>query len=131
MINIIPDSITQYFYNLTTHQPYNFQTQTITRILNHQDTILRAPTGSGKTETAIAPFLFAKTLNLDFPNKLIYVVPLRTLANSLRQRAEILIDRWSQVHQLPCPIIVTLQTGKTQKTRVLRVILFFVLLTRC
>jgi Lhr-like helicase len=97
MINLILDSIEQYFYNLTTHQPYNFQTQTITRILNRQDTILRAPTGSGKTETAIAPFLFAKTLNFDFPNKLIYVVPLRTLANSLRQRAEILIDRWSQV----------------------------------
>jgi CRISPR/Cas system-associated endonuclease/helicase Cas3 len=112
MINLIPDSIEQYFYSLTTHHPYSFQTQTITRILNHQDTILRAPTGSGKTETAIAPFLFAKTLNLDFPNKLIYVVPLRTLANSLRQRAEILIDRWSQVHQLPYPIVVTLQTGE-------------------
>lgn len=112
MINLIRDSIEQYFYNLTTHHPYNFQTQTITRILNRQDTILRAPTGSGKTETAIAPFLFAKTLNLDFPNKLIYVVPLRTLANSLRQRAEILIDRWSQVHQLAYPIVVTLQTGE-------------------
>ena len=112
MNNLIVNSIEQYFHTLTTHQPYNFQTQTITRILNRQDTILRAPTGSGKTETAIAPFLFAKTLNLDFPNKLIYVVPLRTLANSLRQRAEILIDRWSQVHLLPCPIVVTLQTGE-------------------
>ncbi len=104
--------IPQFFHTLTTHQPHNFQTQTITRILNRQDTILRAPTGSGKTETAIAPFLFAKALNLDFPNKLIYVVPLRTLANSLRQRAEILIDRWSQVHQLPYLIVVTLQTGE-------------------
>ncbi len=105
-------NIPHLFHTLTTHQPYNFQIQTITRILNRQDTILRAPTGSGKTETAIAPFLFAKTLNLDFPNKLIYVVPLRTLANSLRQRAEILIDRWSQVHQLPYPIVITLQTGE-------------------
>jgi DEAD/DEAH box helicase len=47
-------SIPQLFHTLTTHQPYNFQTQTINRILNRQDTILRAPTGSGKTETAIA-----------------------------------------------------------------------------
>ncbi|BAZ06391.1 DEAD/DEAH box helicase [Calothrix sp. NIES-3974] len=73
--------ISQLFHTLTTHQPYNFQIQTINHILNHKDTILRAPTGSGKTETAIAPFLFAKTLQIDFPNKLIYVVPLLTLAN--------------------------------------------------
>ncbi|MBR8832998.1 MAG: DEAD/DEAH box helicase [Stigonema ocellatum SAG 48.90 = DSM 106950] len=59
-----------------------FQRETIYKILNHQDILLRTPRGSGKTETAIAPFLFAKPLNLDFPNKLIYVVPLRTLANS-------------------------------------------------
>ncbi|MBW4670059.1 MAG: DEAD/DEAH box helicase [Cyanomargarita calcarea GSE-NOS-MK-12-04C] len=112
MTDKLQSVIPEYFHTLTTHHPHNFQTQTITHILNHQDTILRAPTGSGKTETAIAPFLFAKTLNLDFPNKLIYVVPLRTLANSLRQRAEILIERWSQVHQLPCPVVVTLQTGE-------------------
>jgi CRISPR/Cas system-associated endonuclease/helicase Cas3 len=87
-------SILQFFQALTTFSPRTFQQQTITRILNHQDTILRAPTGSGKTETAIAPFLFAKSLNLDFPNKLIYIVPLRTLANSLRQRASILVQRW-------------------------------------
>ncbi|MBF2063252.1 MAG: DEAD/DEAH box helicase [Calothrix sp. C42_A2020_038] len=47
-------SIPHLFYTLTTHQPYNFQTQTIDRILKRQDTLLRAPTGSGKTETAIA-----------------------------------------------------------------------------
>lgn len=102
----------QLFHDLTSYQPYSFQIQTITRILNRQDTILRAPTGSGKTETAIAPFLFAKTLNLDFPNKLIYVVPLRTLANSLRQRVEILIQRWSSQHQQLRPVVVTLQTGE-------------------
>ncbi|MEH1964387.1 MAG: hypothetical protein V7L05_32075 [Nostoc sp.] len=49
------------------------------------------------TKTAIAPFLFAKHLNLDFPNKLIYVVPLRTLANTLRQRTETLIANWERV----------------------------------
>jgi N12 class adenine-specific DNA methylase len=67
-------SILQLFQTLTTFTPRTFQHQTITRILNRQDTILRAPTGSGKTETAIAPFLFAKTLNLDFPNKLVFSV---------------------------------------------------------
>ncbi|MBW4603972.1 MAG: DEAD/DEAH box helicase [Calothrix sp. FI2-JRJ7] len=101
------------FQTLTTYNPRAFQTQTITSILlKGQNTLLRAPTGSGKTETAIAPFLFAKTFNLDFPNKLIYVVPLRTLANSLRQRTEELVARWSQVHKLTYPVVVTLQTGE-------------------
>jgi ATP-dependent helicase YprA (DUF1998 family) len=53
-------AIAHLFQTLTTHHPYNFQTQAIARILNRQDTILRAPTGSGKTETAIAPFLGSK-----------------------------------------------------------------------
>ncbi|MCP6760107.1 MAG: DEAD/DEAH box helicase [Fischerella sp. CENA71] len=105
-------NIPHLFHTLTTHHPYNFQTQAIARILNHEDTILRAPTGSGKTETAIAPFLFAKALNLDFPNKLIYVVPLRTLANSLRQRTETLIANWEKAYPLYRSLAVTLQTGE-------------------
>ncbi|MGE5655211.1 MAG: DEAD/DEAH box helicase [Actinomycetota bacterium] len=104
--------IEESFKNLTGHLPRQFQRQAIAHLLNRQDTLLRAPTGSGKTETAIAPFLFAKTLNLDFPNKLIYTVPLRTLANSLRQRAEILIQNWSNYHPTPRPLAVTLQTGE-------------------
>ncbi len=100
------------FHTLTTHHPYNFQTQTINRILNRQNTILRAPTGSGKTETAIAPFLFAKSLNLDFPSKLIYVVPLRTLANSLRQRVETMVRQWERLYPPSRNLVVTLQTGE-------------------
>ncbi len=78
--------IDEYFQTLTTFPPRKFQREAIAKLLNHQDILLRAPTGSRKTETAIAPFIFAQHLNLEFPNKLIYVVPLRTLANSLRQR---------------------------------------------
>ncbi len=105
-------NLNHYFHTLTGHQPRQFQLQTIAKLLNRQNVLLRAPTGSGKTETAIAPFLFAKPLQLDFPNKLIYVVPLRTLANSLRQRTESLIDRWSILHPIPRQLTVTLQTGE-------------------
>lgn len=105
-------SIPQFFQTLTTHQPYHFQAQAIAQILKRQNTILRAPTGSGKTETAIAPFLFAKSLNLDFPNKLIYVVPLRTLANSLRQRVEMLVANWEKLYPPSRKLVVTLQTGE-------------------
>lgn len=105
-------SIASLFQTLTGFTPRQFQQTTIAHLLQRQDVLLRAPTGSGKTETAIAPFLFAKALNLDFPNKLIYVVPLRTLANSLRQRTEALIERWTEAHPLQRPIVATLQTGE-------------------
>jgi CRISPR/Cas system-associated endonuclease/helicase Cas3 len=50
--------INEYFRALTGFQPRQFQTEIIHKILNRQDFLLRAPTGSGKTETADAPFLF-------------------------------------------------------------------------
>lgn len=105
-------NLNDYFHTLTNFPPRQFQLQTIEKLLNRQDILLRAPTGSGKTETAIAPILFAKPLQLNFPNKLIYVVPLRTLANSLRQRTEILVANWSKHYPLPRPLTVTLQTGE-------------------
>jgi CRISPR-associated endonuclease/helicase Cas3 len=123
-------TIDQYFQTLTGFPPRLFQQQAIAHLLNRQDVLLRAPTGSGKTETAIAkrccvrpwrlpwgeaqiaPFLFAKTLQCDFPNKLIYVVPLRTLANSLRQRAETLARTWETFTPPSRPLVVTLQTGE-------------------
>ena len=111
-MNIDTSTIDQFFKTLTGFSPRQFQRQTITRLLNRQDVLLRAPTGSGKTETAIAPFLFAQALNQDFPNKLIYVVPLRTLANSLRERTEVLVEGWTAAYPSPRPLVVTLQTGE-------------------
>jgi CRISPR-associated endonuclease/helicase Cas3 len=104
--------IDEYFQTLTTFPPRNFQREAIAKLLNRKDILLRAPTGSGKTETAIAPFVFAKHLNLDFPNKLIYVVPLRTLANSLRQRAETLVANWEKAYPSSRSPVITLQTGE-------------------
>ena len=114
--NKLHSYIDERFKQLTGFPPRNFQRATILKILNRQDVLLRAPTGSGKTETAIAPFLFAQDLQNYFPqafaNKLIYVVPLRTLANSIRQRAEVLVEKWSKVSQAPRPLVVTIQTGE-------------------
>lgn len=113
--NKLHSYINERFKQLTGFPPRNFQRETILKILNRQDVLLRAPTGSGKTETAIAPFLFAQELQNYLPqgpNKLIYVVPLRTLANSLRQRAEVLVEQWSRVSQAPCSLVVTIQTGE-------------------
>ena len=114
-MNITSEKINQYFRDLTGYEkPRNFQQEAILNILQNKNTILKAPTGSGKTETAIAPFLFAKLFDLDFPNKLIYVVPLRTLANSLRTRTKQYVDDWNKLHGLSKErdIVVTLQTGE-------------------
>ncbi len=116
IINELQSRVDKYFQNLVGFPPRNFQKATILKILNRQDVLLRAPTGSGKTETAIAPFLFAQELQNYLPqafaNKLIYVVPLRTLANSLRQRAEALVEQWSKLSQASRPLVVTIQTGE-------------------
>jgi len=104
--------IREYFKDLTGFESRAFQQETIFKILNRQNALLRAPTGSGKTETAIAPFLFAKVFNIDFPKKLIYIVPLRTLANSLRERTQKMIQRWEEKHPLKRSLLVTLQTGE-------------------
>lgn len=115
MINPLETSeISDFFYNLTEKLlPRQFQTQTIATLLSGQNILLRAPTGAGKTETAVIPFLFAKTMGVDFPNKLIYVVPLRTLATSLRDRTVKLVEDWSHQYQQKNQrkLIVTLQTG--------------------
>jgi CRISPR-associated endonuclease/helicase Cas3 len=111
------EQIDKYFEDLTGFKPRNFQRETIQNILENKNTILKAPTGSGKTETAIAPWLFAKLLNPDFPNKLIYVVPLRTLANSLKTRTDKYIKKWNELNQQSSlrdkrDLVVTLQTGE-------------------
>ncbi|WP_204103979.1 MULTISPECIES: CRISPR-associated helicase Cas3' [Spirulina sp. CCY15215] len=108
----IASHLEQQFQVLTEFTPRPFQRKTIAHLLDTTSVILRAPTGSGKTETAIAPFLIALKHDCDFPRKLVYAVPLRTLANSLRQRVDRLVDRyWQDAPQQRKPL-VTLQTGE-------------------
>lgn len=107
------EQISQHFQTLIGFAPRQFQVETIAKLLQLQSVLLRAPTGSGKTETAIAPFLFARAMDIqDFPNKLIYIVPLRTLATSLRDRAVKLVRKWEKSHPAKHPLVVTLQTSE-------------------
>lgn len=70
---------------MTTFTPYPYQRQ-IASLLLHSDIsqrrniILQAPTGAGKTQAALLPFLNALDNQRDFPQRCIYSVPMRILA---------------------------------------------------
>ncbi len=69
-------------------------------LLKGKNVILSVPTGAGKTWASIIPFLYARDKQLtDFPSKMIYSLPLRTLTNSI----------YEDVRKI-CP--VSIQTGE-------------------
>lgn len=88
-------------------QPHAFQLQVADLLLNQRKSvILQAPTGSGKTWTALFPFLHAWRTGLPFPRKCLYAVPLRVLATQFKETAEQV--RW------PNTLGIQLQTGEQQ-----------------
>ncbi|GBF06003.1 CRISPR-associated helicase Cas3 [Deinococcus aerius] len=67
--------------------PYPYQQRVGETLLSGRNVILRAPTGSGKTEAALGPFLLARQEERrDFPLRCIFASPMRTLAQDLYER---------------------------------------------
>jgi CRISPR-associated endonuclease/helicase Cas3 len=106
-----------FFQKLTTHEPYNFQQKVADNLLDGKNVILQAPTGSGKTWASIAPFVFCwkqwkegKQNPEDFPRKLIYSLPLRTLANSLYKEVKEKIE--TNLPDLEPKLNIKIQTGE-------------------
>ncbi len=68
--------------------PYDFQESIYECFLNGRfPLLLKAPTGSGKTEAVLAPFLHQFLINDFFvAPRLIYVLPMRVLVNSVAER---------------------------------------------
>ncbi len=64
--------------------PYRHQIETFEHLAEGRSVVLRAPTGSGKTEAVILPFLEFRGVRL--PNQLIYSLPMRVLADDLKRR---------------------------------------------
>jgi len=108
------------FKNVTDFYPYKFQMNISELFLKSQNIILNTPTGSGKTWAAIMPFVYAWKLWKeglqrvgDFPRKLIYSLPLRTLANSLfNEVRNTLKEKAGELS-----ISVKLQTGENPEDR--------------
>ncbi|WP_457548428.1 CRISPR-associated helicase Cas3' [Archaeoglobus sp.] len=73
------------FRKLTKNRPYDYQKKAMELIYENRSLIVRAPTGSGKTEIALIPFIYG--VNDCLPPQLIYSLPTRTLVESIGERA--------------------------------------------
>lgn len=75
---------------ITGFAPYSYQQEVMKLLLDGKNVILSVPTGAGKTWASVIPFLYAKEKNregyrIDFPQKMIYSLPLRALTNSIHK----------------------------------------------
>lgn len=90
-------------------KPFDFQIKTGEALLAGNNVILLAPTGAGKTLTALAPLVHAKKEGISFVDRVIYALPMRSLARSLYEKAKV---QFENMDLKKGPIIrVTLQVG--------------------
>lgn len=76
-------------------------------LLNGTNVILQAPTGAGKTHAALLPFLAALEQGHAFPQKCLYSVPMRVLANQFVDDYRARVLQAGRIHR----IRVEIQTG--------------------
>jgi len=85
-------------------RPYEYQTKVAEALWHRENVVLRAPTGAGKTAATLAPFLFSsRAIGVA---RLIYALPLRSLAQGIYEEAVQLCRRLGNDRQ------VKLQTGE-------------------
>jgi CRISPR-associated endonuclease/helicase Cas3 len=100
------EEYTRFFTNLSDEKfpPYDYQLRVAESLFRRESLVLRAPTGAGKTISVLAPFLFRR--EAVGAARLIYALPLRTLAQGIYCEARKLCQRLGDGN------IVTMQTGE-------------------
>jgi len=115
-----------FFQALSGHAPFDYQVKVARLLLEGKNIVLRAPTGAGKTWAILAPFFFFDREKLPgCPARLIYALPLRTLAQGVYREAreaarQLGLPVESQVDAHGREIVrpsVTLQTGEQPDDR--------------
>jgi CRISPR-associated endonuclease/helicase Cas3 len=113
----------EFFMWLTDFSPFDYQTDVADLLFRGNNVVLRAPTGAGKTWAVLTPFLCPEWGQR--PSRLIYALPLRTLAQNVyrqaRQAAQKLGKAIAPVldehGREKIPPFVTLQTGEQPDDR--------------
>lgn len=86
--------------------PYAYQQRMAKHLsAGTSDVLLTAPTGCGKTWSTLGPFLHARAVGRPFADRVLYALPLRALASSLKAEAE------RALGHLGLQVRVTIQTG--------------------
>jgi CRISPR-associated endonuclease/helicase Cas3 len=112
-----------FFRQVTGHGPHDYQVKVAQRLMEGRSVVLRAPTGAGKTWAVLVPFFDSAWQRR--PARLIYALPLRTLAQGIyreaRETAQRLnlpiepeVDTFGREKISP---YVTLQTGEQPDDR--------------
>ena len=99
-------TFTEYFQSLTGTTPYPYQEAVAESILSGESIVLRAPTGSGKTWSVVAPYVFMRRFGERKVDRLLYALPLRSLATSLYR------DVRNTCERSHLPLTVAIQTGE-------------------
>ncbi|MCI0724759.1 MAG: CRISPR-associated helicase Cas3' [Acidobacteria bacterium] len=118
-------SYEEFFRDRTGRLPFKYQCAVWQGIWEKKNIILRAPTGAGKTWAVLIPFLYAIHSNGEGrPNRLIYALPLRTLAQGVCRVARELVERMGlpvdgrmELGREVVPPFVTMQTGEQPDDR--------------
>ncbi len=92
---------------------YPYQVRVRDFILNGKSVIIQAPTGTGKTRAAMAPYVeaFYDLSASAFPRKCIYSVPMRVLANQFYAEYDELSAKYQRLYARQ-PLKTTIQTGE-------------------
>jgi len=115
-----------FFRSLTGKTPYAYQTELAKELIAGRSVVLRAPTGAGKTWATVVPFLYTRIENQPSPDRLIYALPLRSLASSLHESTMGMVKKLTHPAIHVCtsardrhyspedPFYITLQMGGQQ-----------------
>jgi CRISPR-associated endonuclease/helicase Cas3 len=112
-----------FFRQCTLREPHEYQVEVARRLFEGRSVVIRAPTGAGKTWSVLVPFFHPQWEWR--PGRLIYALPLRTLAQGVYREAretahrlglpvEVRVDAHGRENVSP---YVTLQTGEQPDDR--------------
>lgn len=105
-------SYTDFYKEVVGFAPYSYQIEVERLLSEGKNVILSVPTGAGKTLASIMPYLYFRYVgNQDFPQKMIYSLPLRALTNSIYSDVKDILEHLADKDK-QFASIASIQTGE-------------------